>query len=151
MKIYSIKYTDNADLPKARPPITVTHQKMRSVKVSLVTEGSLTRIVLKQTGGTAKICKIRVLDSGIPYPEGEYNAGTSADDDVELYEIISQQTLTPAGSALAVINQEYGYPFHNQDGTYTDNQRYIYIILEPQASADDTTWDLAITCRTEVD
>jgi hypothetical protein len=50
-----------------------------------------------------------------------------------------------------LIHEEYGFPFHNQDGpSFTDNRRFIYVILEPQSSADDTTWSMAITCRTEV-
>lgn len=149
MKIYSIKYV-NGDIPRARDPIVVPHQKMVCVEVPLVSEGSLTRIIIKQIAGTAKQCKVRVLDSAIPYPPGEYAAGTAAADTVEMYEIISQQTVT-AGVALEVIHEEYGFPFHNQDGeSFTDNRRFVYLVLEPQSSADATTWAVAITCRTEV-
>ncbi len=157
-KVYSIKYTDNDDLPYARDPITVSASKMRCVQVPLTTEGRLTRLILTQTGGVDCDCLIDVLDSQVPYAPGEYTAGTAADDEIELYRVIPQQTLDNGGPAV-LLHEEYGFPYHNQDGTYTDSQRYLYVILQPvvnsgaqtlAAPAYETTWEMAITVSSEV-
>lgn len=147
-KVYSIKYT-NADLPKSHPPITIGAGMMRSVRVPFLTEGYLTRIVIKQTGGANVPCTIEVLDSKLPFPEGEYSTATAALDDVELYRIIDQQTVN-AGVTLKLIHEEYGFPFHNQDGTFTDNQRCIYVVFTPTGSVQQTTWEMAITGHNEI-
>jgi hypothetical protein len=159
-KVYSIKYTD-ANLPKARDPITISAGKWRCVRIPFLTEGYITRLVIKQTGGESIECDVELLDSVVPYPVGEMDAGTAPDDDVDLYQIIESQTV-PAGTPLRLIHEEYGFPFHNQDGTFTDNQRYLYLILAPGGglvgaqgaqtggAADTTTWELALTGHNEI-
>jgi hypothetical protein len=147
-KVYSIKYT-GAALPKARAPITITAGNLRSVPVAFLTEGYITRLVIKQTGGTPVAAVVEVLDSKIPFPVGQYAVATAAADDIELYRIIAQQAVT-SGAALTLIHEEYGFPFHNQDGTFSDNQRYIYIVIKPTSSLDTTTWEMAITGHNEI-
>lgn len=148
-KVYSVKYTDNADLPKARAPISISGTKLRSVQVPFMTEGFITRIIIKQTSGDAAAAVVEILDSRIPFPPGEQDVAAAAADDVELYRIVDQVAVT-SGQAKVIINQEYGYPFHNQDGTYTDNQRYIYIVIKPTGASGTTVWDLAITGHSEI-
>ncbi len=147
-KVYSIKYTGQ-DLPKSRDPIVISAGNLRSVAVPFMTEGYITRLVVKQTAGANVNCVIELLDSEVPDPPGEQVVATDPADDIELYRIIAQQTLT-SGSALVVLNQEYGYPFHNQDGTFTDNQRFIYLVLKPQSAATSTTWEVAMTGHNEI-
>lgn len=148
-KVYSVKYTDNADLPRARAPIVINSGKLRSIQVPFLTEGYITRLTVKQTDGTDVDCYVEVLDSKIPYPPGEQDSGTEPDDDIELYRIMSPQTVQ-AGSALVITSEEYGYPFHNQDGSYSDNQRCIYLVLDPQSAEDDTTWEISLTGHNEI-
>ncbi len=147
-KVYSIKYTD-ADLPKARPAITIGAGNLRSVQIPFLTEGYVTRLIIKQTGGTSVAATVDLLDSRVPYPPGEQAVAASPADDIELYQIVSTQSVV-SGQALKVIHEEYGFPFHNQDGTFTDNQRYIYLVIKPTGAATSTTWEIAITGHNEI-
>lgn len=148
-KIYVQRYTDNEDLPRAKPPITISAGKRKSIKVPFPSEGYLTKVVVFQTSGTAVNFDVEIVDSEIPFPTGEaaYNAAPA--DDVDLYRVIPKQTAT-AGNVISDINLEWGYPFNNQDGTLTDNQRYIYVVIIPNNSPDESTWEFSLTAHTEV-
>lgn len=147
-KVYVRRYTDNGT-PLAKPPITVTVGMQRSVEIPFPSEGYLTRLTVKQTDGTSVGFDIELLDSMVPYPPGETVVGAAAADDVELYRIIPQQNVS-AGNTLELINNEHGYPFHNTDGTYTANQRKIYMLIVPDGAVDDTTYEVSFTAHTDV-
>jgi len=147
-KVYVKRFTDNG-APKALPAIVITAGNKRSVAVPFPTEGYLTRLVIKQTDGTPVAYDVELLDSELPYPEGESLVADPAADDVELYRIIPQQNVGIPGDVLEITNKEHGYPFHNQDGTFTDNQRKIYLVIIPDSAVDDTTWDVSLTAHTE--
>lgn len=161
MKIWSVKYTgDESDppVPRARPAITVSAGMMRCVQVRAPSEGAVSKLVIKQSGGTPCECIVDLLDSEVPYAAGEQAAGTAPDDDIELYQIIDSQVVNE-GDTLKLVHQEFGFPYHNQDGGYANNQRYLYLILQPigitgaqgpQGVDEETTWDVLLTIVTDI-
>lgn len=146
-KPYTKLYTGSGGTPRfALPAITISTGKQKCVAVPFPSSAFITKLVVKQTGGTSKNFDVEVLTSKIPHPVGERNSGTAADDDIELYRALPKQTTT-AGNALEVSSPEIGYEFLNVDGSFTENERYLYLLINPATSVDLTTWDVAITAR----
>lgn len=148
-KVYVKKYTNNAS-PKSLPSITIDSGNIRCIQVGFPSEGYLTRLVVAQTAGTSVAFNVDLLDSKIPYPPGEYPSGTLPLDNLQIYQIISTQNIEAPGTILELINSNYGYPFHNADGTYTANQRYLYLVIYPISASTQTTWDVSLTAHTDV-
>ncbi len=148
-KVYVVRYTNNADLPKARPAITVAAAKMMSIKVPFFREGYVNRLVVKQTSGDPVVCLVDLLDSSIPYPPGEQDAETAPLDDLELYRIIEPQTVS-AGTALIIVSNHSGWVFHNPANSFTDGERAVYLVLQPVDSSGDTEWDVVIAGHCDI-
>lgn len=148
-KVYVKKYTNNGT-PKALPAIIISSGNLYSVAVGFPSEGYLTRLVVKQTGGTDVAFDVDLLDSKIPYPPGEYPDDTEPVDDIVLYQIIPTQSVGTPGEALELMSPNNGYPFHNSDGTYTNNQRVLYLVIKPIDAGTDTVWDVSLTAHTDI-
>jgi hypothetical protein len=148
-KVYVKKYTNNGT-PKALPAIVVGVGNLLSTAVGFPSEGYLTRLVVKQTGGTDVAFDVDLLDSKIPYPPSEVPVATLPADNIQLYQIIPTQNVGVPGNALELMSPNNGYPFHNSDGTYTNNQRVLYLVIKPIGAVDDTTWDVSLTAHTDI-
>jgi len=107
-------------------------------------EGYLTNLTIKQESGTAAAFTAELLDSVIPYPVGETASGTAAVDAVEFYRIVPQQTAT-AGNTSQILASTQGYPYLNMDGDPTNNQRFLYLLINPTAAAGTTIWKVTVT------
>lgn len=140
--IYVKRYTNNGS-PKSQPAITVTAGKKRCVAVGFNSQGTISRITVKQTGGTPVAVTVELFDSQIPFPPGEYLSAASPADDLSLYRIMPPMTAT-AGNAIENLEDQFGFKYHNQDGGFTDNQRFIYLLIAPTSAGDMTTWDVVI-------
>jgi hypothetical protein len=68
----------------------------------------------------------------------------------------------PLGEAAVLDDEDYGRAFRNIDGTFTVNQRILYLVINPlsngigpQGAQDDgagiaTHWNVTIRCRTDI-
>jgi hypothetical protein len=151
-KIVSAVYTDEA-VANARPPLVVPVGKKVSVPVNFPSEGFLSRLVVRQTGGTSCGISVELLTSKVPFPPATYNTADAPADGLEPYRVQMPPTgpLTAAsGVVLTLADDGYGMMFRNLDGGHTSAQRLLYVLLAPIGAVDDTTWEMFLHCRTEV-
>jgi|SRR5947209_1641634 len=140
--VYVKRFTNNGS-PKSLPAITVTAGMKRSVAVGFNSQGTVSRVTVKQTGGTPCGVVVELFDSLVPFPPGEYSVAAAPADDVSLYRIMPPMD-GPAGAGIENLDHQVGYKYHNQDGGFTDNQRFIYLLIVPQGAVDMTTWDVVL-------
>jgi hypothetical protein len=124
--------------------ISITNGYRKSVKVPFLSEGYIQQLIVKQTGGTATAYTVDLYMSSLPFPAGETTIATAGTGTVELYRIIPTQTILSGAVLDLSPDYEVGWPFRNVDGDHTNNQRYIYLVIRPSASADTTKWDAFI-------
>ncbi len=142
----------SAPKPGVYNSIDVTHTKKRCVKVPLLDVGYIKQMVIKQTGGTAKAAVVDLYCSSIPFAEGEYAVATAGSGVPDLYKIMPSQAVVSGTTLDITPDYEVGWPFRNVDGDYTNNQRYVYLVINPTSSVDLTTWDVLILASvTEAD
>lgn len=153
-QVYKIVYSGAPSAPpvkNAQPAIVIPNGMKVCVRVRLMQQGFITRLVVKQTGGTDAQAKVNLWDSQVVFAPGVYAGAAAPGDNVELYEILPEQTTAGSPPVLVVLGQQQGYPFVNQDTGYADNSRCIYLMIDPSATAiDQTTWDVAITVHRDM-
>jgi hypothetical protein len=139
--------------PSIQGSVVIPNGDFAVVKVPVSAEGLLQHLAVQQTGGTNKAFNVDVLNSAQPYPVGN-NANaliTSPVCVVALCRIVGQQTHASAdGLPLELFDADMGYGFNNVDGTIVNPQQFIYVVIYPTSSVDQTTWDVSITVRSSI-
>jgi hypothetical protein len=143
--IYVVHYSGQST-PKAKDPIAINAGKMKCVAVPFPSQGFVTKLIVVQSGGPAVGVAVELLDSKIPFPVGEYATGTAPLDELAHYQILKSQNAS-AGNFVAVRGEEAGFPFVNRDSTFTDNQRFVYLVISPIGAVSATQWDATIICH----
>lgn len=128
--------------------VVVTHEKQRVVALEVPAEGGVASLTVKQTAGTNKAFAVELLNSEVPLAVGEHAIGATPASPVELYRVIAP--LAGLSGAAAVFRVEHGQSYRNADGGPADQQRYLYVVIIPTSSADDTTWDVSLTTWEDV-
>lgn len=140
--VYVKRFTNNGS-PKAQPAITIDTGMKRCVAVGFNSQGTISRLTVKQAGGTPCGVVADLFDSTIPFPPGEYPVNAPPADDVSLYRILPSQT-GASGTGIETLENQMGYKYQNQDGGFTNNQRFVYLLLTPQGAVDLTTWEVVL-------
>jgi len=158
-KKYTKLYSDpafQARMPKVSPSIRIGALQLFPIRVPAPSEGRLTSLTIKQTEAEAQVVfECEVLYSLLPYPTVDQDVPTAAvpGDSVPLYRILPKQ-VGAAGFPIEVDEQSTGYAYRNTDGDYTNNQRYIYVVLAPGGfgvgAGAITSWKVEITVESDV-
>lgn len=136
---------DNDPKPNVYDSIVIPAAKRMCVKVPCMDMGYLKQLVVDQVGGTDKAFTVDLYNSELPFAEGEHADSASPSVNAALYRVIPQQSIT-SGSALDLApDYEVGWSFRNMDGDWTNNQRYLYLVITPTASAGETTFEAMLT------
>lgn len=131
--------------PNVYDSIVIPAAKRMCVKVPCMDMGYLKQLVVDQVGGTDKAFTVELFNSELPFAEGEHSDVAAASVNERLYRVIPQQAVT-SGSALDITpDYEVGWSFRNMDGDWTDNRRYLYLVITPTGSAGETTFEVAMT------
>lgn len=150
LKVYSkmltgLGFPADSTLPKnTKPRMVIAAASLRSESISLLSEGQLKRLSIIQTAGVAVAFEVELFDSKIPFPVGEVSDATVPADTPDNYRVIPRQ-IGVSGVGLSVNTMTDGYSFANKDGTPTNNERLLYIVIIPTSSGGETEWDVAIT------
>lgn len=135
---------------KARGVLTIAIGKMLVVKVPVgCSEGWLNELVVKQASGTAVGFSVEVLDSVVPYTVGEHDYNAAAAATLDLFQVIDKITAT-AGNVAKLRVAELGYSYINGDGSPTNNEPYLYLVIIPDNAGTITTWQATITTTKDV-
>lgn len=147
MPAYTVIYSGAGSTTnkKRRAAVSITVGNKTTIAVPFPSVGFLHRLTIVQTGGTAVDFVADLFNSKIPFPAGTVAVATAAADEVELYRIIPQISAT-AGN-VAQYSNEQGHPYLNIDGSFTVNERVVYLQINPTSAVDTTTWDIAISCH----
>ncbi len=111
--------------------ITATTGMLKCVRVPLLSEGFLSQLVVTQVSGSDLDFDVELLTSGMLYPVGESAFNASPSGVIELFRVVSKQTVAAGGTLDISPDTELGWPFRNVDGDYTNNQRYLYLVIKP--------------------
>jgi hypothetical protein len=138
----------NPDLPKYTfPKITIGANSFRVVRVPLCSEGRLTKLYVKQTVGAATAFVVQLLHSKAAYA-GLFDVDIVHPPapviDPELVEVLNELN-GAAGVPVEIQGEEIGFPFINTDGSSTNNQQFLYLVIIPNAGGPLTSWEVAIT------
>jgi hypothetical protein len=132
------------------PLIAIGANKQRCVSVQGGSEGRITDLTVNQISGTPNNFTVELLKSKIPFtPDTDVAQGTAAADDITLYRILPSQ-IGVAGVALQIDKDTPGFNYINLDGTPTNPQRYVYLVIIPDAGGDASTWSASISFAIEV-
>jgi hypothetical protein len=124
-----------------RAAITIAAGNLRCVRVPFLHEGFLSQFVVKQSGGTGVAFVVELLMSVVPFPVGEAPVATAATGTIELFRVLPQQSAISGAAVDITPDNEIGWAFKNADGDYTNNQRYLYLVIKPTAAGGSTSWD----------
>jgi len=155
VNVYPISYTDK-NVAKARDPIEITAGKKRSVAVKAPANGRVQRLIVWQQpsadgGGTPVDFEVELLDSKIPFPAGEYNSADDPADLLDAYRILVPPNAPLAGSsgeAASLTSDNFGLEYRNKDGSYSDAEDFIYLLISPTSAATTTVWYATIVIHT---
>lgn len=114
----------------------------------------ITRIIVRQTGGTLGAFTLKVFNSRRPCTGGSGSSGGVDDPDGYYEADPDAYKVMPTLNGDAAGNLEWfdvnGYPFDNKDGTsVVDREYFAYFEILPAGPAglnDDRAYDLAFTC-----
>jgi hypothetical protein len=160
MKVYPRLFSNNGS-PLALPPLIVAGSTMECFQIPFPSEGSVAKLVVWQVpaaggGGTPCAFNVELLNSQIPYPlsGNPYAVGATPADLLPAYRIQMPSTgplaqATP-GAALTLDDDNVGFPFHNLDGNFANNQRFIYLLISPVGAGGQTVWNVFLLARTNV-
>lgn len=149
--LYHCAYTNQA-LGRARAPITIATGKRKCIRVEFPAEGYLNRLIVWQAGGTNKAFTVELFNSVVPHAVGEADYNDAYAVNLEPYRI--QHPVTAAisaisGAVLSLVSSTHGFPYRNLDGTPTNEQGYVYLVITPDNSTDLTTWHAFLEARQE--
>jgi hypothetical protein len=154
-KTYTRIFSDSY-LPRTRHVegnIEIAHGMQRCVRVRCVSEGRITKLSVRQKAGESVAFTVEVLKSAYPFPpDTDIPYGTPPAGDLSLFRIIPQQTAA-AGDAVELEKDTPGYNFVNLDGTPTNNQRFVYLVIIPEPTNGPvlpTEWEAVISFAMDV-
>jgi hypothetical protein len=154
MKIYTRIYSAQYEhIAKAQAPLSVAAGKMVCFQIGFPSEGFMEKAVIWQASGTNAAFQVELLNSQIPYPPGVYTSNASPADVLNMYRLQIPPTAAlsqTSGNVLTLTDDNFGIGWRNIDGGFTLNQRYIYLLINPQSSGVTTTWNVYLQCRTDV-
>lgn len=146
-KVYSIKYWGDGSNPptvRTRPALSITSGKLLCVTIPCIPEGFLDKLSVEQASGPSVAFTVELLDSVAPYATGLSDVAIVPAADVRIFRVIEQQQIS-SGDALEAFYQGFGIGFRNQDGTYSDSNRFLYLVIIPTGSSATTTWNVSLT------
>lgn len=157
---YTRLFSDNAfaqRIPNAQPSVAIGVTQMRTIRVKAPSEGRITDLSIKQeeTDGVQVAFEAEVLKSVVPWPliDQDFPTATAANDSVTLYRAVPKQ-IGAAGFPIEFDEENLGYAYRNMDGNYTNNQRFIYILLAPGGvgvgAGTITNWKISMTIESDV-
>lgn len=143
--IYTVFYTAKS-IAKAKSPISIAAGKKVCTAVGMPASGRLERLVVYQLSGTNVAFTVELFNSVIPFAAGEFAAAAAAGDTLHPYRVQMPVTAAVSGSSggVATLTSDAGLSYHNIDGTFTEPQRYLYLLITPTSSGDTTTWSAFI-------
>lgn len=153
-RVYTRIFSDEsyaAQAPSSQPSVVIGANSKRMVRMKVGSEGRITDVTVKQLESQTQVpFSVDILKSRIPFPDIDVDIpnATAPADTIELYSAIP--TITAIAGAVAELEtNEIGYAYKNMDGSYTNNQQYLYMLLQPTAGVS-TTWKIEITVERDV-
>lgn len=166
MKIYSRTYSEHyTQIAKALPPLAVPLGKKTCFQIPFPSEGVLEAVIVSQvsTDLVPASATIELLNSALPFPPGNYDILATSADAIEHYRILTTPLVVTPGSAAVMDEADFGRGFRNIDGGWTLNQRYVYLLINPDdlvgpqgpqgpqgGTSEETTWNVTLRCRTDI-
>lgn len=153
-RVYTRIFSDEAfaaRLPSSQPAVVIAGGMKRIVRMKVGSEGRLTDLTVKQVESEGQVpFRVEVLKSKIPFPQIDVDiaVATAPVDTIGLYRVIQPMTI-PAGFPAEFDEETIGYAYKNMDGSYTNNQQFLYVLIEPTAGGP-TTWKISMTVERDI-
>jgi hypothetical protein len=145
-----------ARMPNASPSVVIAAGQQQAIRVKAPSEGRLTSLTIKQEETEAQVIfEVEILYSQLPYPvvNVDQPAATVPGDTLALYRVLPKQA-GAAGFPIEIDEQADGFAYRNTDGNYTNNQRFIYIVIAPGGfgigAGAESTWKIETTIESDV-
>jgi hypothetical protein len=134
-------------LPSSLPSVPIAVGNKRVVRLAVGSEGRVTDLTVKQEETDVQVAfDVDLLKSKVPFPlfDQDILLATVAADTVSLYRVIPPMSAI-AGQPVEFDEETIGYNYKNMDGTYTNNQQYLYLLITPAAAGGITNWKISVT------
>jgi hypothetical protein len=155
-RIYTRVFSDKAyqaRLPSSRPSPAIAAGKKRLVRTPMGSEGRIVDLSVKQTESETQVAfTVDILKSKLPFPDGvdaDIPVAQAAADTLDLYRV-GTQIVVGAGNFGELVTTEIGYAYKNMDGTSTNNQPELYLLITPTSAGTTTTWKISITVESQL-
>ena len=141
---------------KVQDAISITAGNKKCVKLVVPSMGFMEKLVVSQVpsgsgGGASVAFTVELLNSVLPFAEGETAVATAAAAPLEHHRIpppVDAPLAASAGAVVSYVDPSYGIGYVNADGTYAANQNAVYLIINPTSAAGTTKWNILLSGRT---
>jgi len=149
LKVYPILFSDTApEAYKKGDSVVITGGKASVIRLEGFSEGSLARVAVIQTAGSAAAFAVDVVNSVEVLAVGEHSIPVAPGVPIGLYKVIT--SIAGSSGQLGLSQSDIGFPFINVDAKQTEAEPYLYLILTPTGAAGATTWDIAVLMAKDV-
>jgi hypothetical protein len=139
----------NAPKSGVSSSIQIGARQLVCIRVKSSSEGTLKQLIVLQTAGPAVAFTVELLASKLPYPPGLMPDTAVSAVPIQLYRVMAPISAGAGSPAELAPDYQQGWPFHNVDGDYTMNERYIYLVIIPTGSVASTKWDVSVIMETQ--
>lgn len=153
-RVYTRIFSDEAfaaRMPSSQPAVAIGGGMKRVVRMKMGSEGRITDLSVKQVETEDQVpFTVDVLKSKIPFPlvDQDLDVALPPNDALTLYRAVPQM-VGPAGFPAEFDEETIGYAYKNMDGTWTENQQFLYLLITPTAD-DVTTWKISMTVERDI-
>lgn len=153
-RVYTRIFSDEAfaaRLPSSQPSVVIAGDMKRIVRMKMGSEGRLTDLTVKQLETEGQVpFEVEIFKSKVPFPLTDIDipVAQAPADTPGLYRVIPPMS-GPAGFPVEFDEESLGFAYKNMDGTWTENQQFLYILIEPTA-AGPTTWKISMTVERDI-
>lgn len=141
-------YMQGHGVPNALPSPVIAAADLRLIRVGFPSQGRLTGVDIRQSdAGAAVAFTADILKSKLPFAvDTDLPVATVANVPISSLRICPQ-IIGLAGASGTLASNSEGYSFRNIDGGFTNNQRFIYVLIVPAGAVAPTSWDIVLTCE----
>ena len=147
--VYIKRYTADP-IPYALPPISIPAGDLMMTAVPFPHKGILERLCVEQASGTPVAFTARLFNSQQVLAPGNYPVAQALNNP-DLYDVFDIILTATAGNPAKVgAEHDFGYGFLNADGTNSNPQRFLYLLITPTLASGVTTWNVMLQARLDM-
>jgi hypothetical protein len=141
------RYLTNDDVKPRQPPVVIPAGQKAYVAVKFPARGQLIDVYVKQIGGTNIAFAVDVLTTKKAFANGpgNYPNATAPALALDKYRIGTSLAGTSGAAATLGAPDDIDLHYRNADGSPSNLEFYLYLLISPTSAGGETTWEGRLT------